>query len=236
MLLEANNLNAWYGDLRILHDVNFTLGENELVSIVGSNGAGKTTLLKSIAGLLSSKKGTVRFSGHDVSRLSSYELVELGIVLVPEGRDLFPQMNVLENIELGGCSKRASKRRAANMEKVFGLMPILYERRRQAAGTLSGGEQQMVAIARGLMSEPRVLLLDEPSLGLSPVLVQNLLSLIASLHREEHIGIILVEQNVKHALSISDRACVMENGSIAFEGSPEQIVNDEKLKRAYLGR
>jgi branched-chain amino acid transport system ATP-binding protein len=236
MLLEVKDLNAWYRDLRVLNGVNFRLGEKELVSVVGGNGAGKTSLLKALAGLVPTKNGTVRFQGKDISHLAIHQLVELGIVLVPEGRDIFPQMNVLENIELGACSRRASKRRDANMKKVFGLMPALKDRKRQAAGTLSGGEQQMVAIARGLMSDPIVLLLDEPSLGLSPMLVQNLLKLIASLHREEHIGIVLVEQNVKHALSISDRAYVMENGRIAFEGNSKEILNDEKTKRAYLGR
>ena len=236
MLLEVSDLNAWYGDLKILQGVNFTLAENELVSIVGSNGAGKTTLLKSVAGLIPSRKGTLLLRGQDISRLQSYELVELGIVLVPEGRDLFPHMTVLENIELGACSKRASSRKGENMRKVLELMPVLSERRRQLAGTLSGGEQQMVAIARGLMGEPTVLLLDEPSLGLSPILVNTLLSLIASLHREEHIGIVLVEQNVKHALSISDRACVMENGTMVFEGNALDILNDERTRRAYLGR
>lgn len=236
MLLEVTDLNAWYGDIQALRKLNLILAENELISVVGSNGAGKTTFLKTLAGLILSKRGDLRFQGKDISRLLSFERVELGIVLIPEGRDIFPQMNVLENIELGACPKRASKQRVENRKKVFELMPILYERRKQMAGTLSGGEQQMLAIARGLMSQPVVLLLDEPSLGLSPLLVQNLLSLIASLHQNEQIGIILVEQNMKNALSISDRAYVMENGTIAFEGMAAEVLRDERIKRAYLGR
>jgi branched-chain amino acid transport system ATP-binding protein len=168
--------------------------------------------------------------------MRSSELVELGIVLVPEGRDLFPQMTVLENIELGSCCKRAAGQRQKNIKKVFDLMPGLWDRKKQLAGTLSGGEQQMVAIARGLMGAPVVLLLDEPSLGLAPLFVQNLLDLISTLHNEERMGIVLVEQNIKHALSISDRAYVIENGAVAFTGNSREVLQDDRTRRAYLGR
>lgn len=235
-LLEVTHLDVWYGELQVLHDLALFLGQRELVSVVGSNGAGKSTLLKAIAGLIPNKKGAIQFNGKDISALSSFELVELGIVLVPEGRDIFPQMNVSENIELGACCKRASRRRTDNMKKVFDLMPILRERRKQVAGTLSGGEQQMLAIGRGLMGQPSALLLDEPSLGLAPLLVKNLLHLVTSLHQSEEIGILLVEQNVRNALSISDRAYVMENGKILFEGRSADVLKDERTKRAYLGR
>ncbi len=235
-LLEVTHLDVWYGELQVLHQLALSLGERELVSVVGSNGAGKSTVLKAIAGLIRDKKGAIQFKGKEVSGLSSFELVELGIVLVPEGRDIFPQMNVSENIELGACCKRASGRRADNMKKVFDLMPILHERRKQVAGTLSGGEQQMLALGRGLMGQPSALLLDEPSQGLAPLMVKNLLNLVTSLHRSEEIGILLVEQNVKNALSISDRAYVMENGRVLFEGRSGDVLKDERTKRAYLGR
>lgn len=235
MLLEVSDLSAWYGDMPALRQVRLSLDRGELVSVVGSNGAGKTTLLRTLGGLHDGKRGSIRLNGHEVSRLPSHRLVDMGVVLVPEGRDIFPRMTVLENLQLGASSPRSAKHRKENLKRILTMMPILANRRGQMAGTLSGGEQQMLAIGRGLMSDPTVLLLDEPSLGLAPVLVQEVLELVDGIHRERSIGVILVEQNVGNALAISDRAYVLENGSVALEGKADAIAGDQRVKQAYLG-
>lgn len=236
MLLEINDLKAWYDELQILHGVSLKLEVDEIVSIVGSNGAGKTTLLKAIAGLVRSMKGVIKYNGKDVSKLSSHEMVELGVVLVPEGRLIFPGMTVQENLELGACTKRASPNKIRNMKKVFALMPILNERKNQIAETLSGGEQQLLAIGRGIMSEPTVLLLDEPSLGLSPLFTKEVLELVASIHKSERMGVIIVDQKVKDVLLMSERAYVMESGAIALEGNASEVLEDDRTVSAFLGR
>jgi len=205
----------------------------EMVALLGSNGAGKSTLNKVVCGLVPAWSGRVRFDGHDLSGAHYRDVVKAGLIQVPEGRKVFPNLSVLENLELGSFT-RARERRAANLEKVFGIFPRLKERTKQHAGTMSGGEQQMLAIGRGLMAEPVLLILDEPSLGLSPLLVEEMFALIRRL-RDEGLAVLLVEQNVGQSLEIADRAYVLENGSVRFSGLPQELLGSDELRRAYLG-
>ncbi|WP_427193611.1 ABC transporter ATP-binding protein [Treponema denticola] len=233
MLLEVKDLHVSYGEIKAIRGINFNINQGEIVTIIGSNGAGKSTTLNSLAGLIKPASGTVLFNGEDVTKLESYELVKKGISLSPEGRQIFPRMSVIENLELGGYFRtRAELEKGKN--NVFELFPILKERSWQAGGTLSGGEQQMLAIGRALMASPKILILDEPSLGLAPIIVKEIFKMIRRI-RDEGITVLLVEQNAKIALSISDRGYVLETGKIRLEGKSEELLNNEEVHKLYLG-
>jgi len=233
VLLEVKDLHVSYGEIKAIRGINFNINQGEIVTIIGSNGAGKSTTLNSLAGLIKPASGTVLFNGEDVTKLESYELVKKGISLSPEGRQIFPRMSVIENLELGGYFRtRAELEKGKN--NVFELFPILKERSWQAGGTLSGGEQQMLAIGRALMASPKILILDEPSLGLAPIIVKEIFKMIRRI-RDEGITVLLVEQNAKMALSISDRGYVLETGKIRLEGKSEELLNNEEVHKLYLG-
>ena len=234
MILEARELASGYGELQILWDITLNLQQGRLTTVVGSNGAGKTTLLRTIMGLVKPWKGTVIFDGQDVTRLSPHKKAEMGLVLIPEGRQLFTDMTVLENLAMGASPSRARPKMKSNLEKVFELFPRLKERMHQKAGTLSGGEQQMLAIGRGLMADPVLLMLDEPSLGLAPLLVIELFEIIRRL-KEEGLTMLLVEQNVHLALAISDYAYVLSQGKIDLEGEADVVRQMDEVREAYLG-
>lgn len=233
-MLEVRELQVNYSDIIAVRKAEFSVDENEVVSLVGSNGAGKTTILKTISGLLRPQKGEIRYGEKRLDKLGSDQIVEIGVVHVPEGRGMFPRMSVEENVLLGAFIATAKKKRKESMEKVFSLFPRLRERNKQLAGTLSGGEQQMVAIARGLMAMPKLLMLDEPSLGLAPLMVQQVFEVIMEIASQK-TTILLVEQNVNLALAISHRGYVIENGVITLSGEGEDLLNNEEVKRAYLG-
>jgi len=233
-LLETKDLTSGYGELQILWGVDLTLEQGILTCMVGSNGVGKTTLLRTVMGLIKPWKGQVLFDGRDVTRLSAHEKASLGLVLVPEGRQLFTDMTVRENLELGANPRRARQKAAKNLERVFDLFPRLKERERQKAGTLSGGEQQMVAVARGIMAEPALLMIDELSLGLSPVLTFSLFRALRLLGNQGYT-ILLVEQNVHLALKVSDYAYILNEGKVELSGPPTEIQGNDKVRAAYLG-
>ena len=232
-LLAINGLHAGYGATEILRGIDLAVNEREIVAVLGSNGAGKSTLNRAISGVLRPWRGAIRFAAAPIERARPSAIVSHGLIHVPEGRRIFPNMTVAENLDLG-CYRRARARRAQNRERVFGIFPRLAERQRQSAGTLSGGEQQMLAIGRGLMAEPRLLILDEPSLGLSPLLVEELFALIKSINAQG-IALLLVEQNVVQSLEVAQRAYILDNGRFVLEGSADRIRDDPALKRAYLG-
>jgi branched-chain amino acid transport system ATP-binding protein len=233
-LLEVKNLNAFYGPVQVLHDVNLTVDKGQIVGLVGANAAGKSTLMFTLAGLRTTHTGEILLDGEPLSALPAYDRVPRGLVLVPERRRLFPFMTVIENLEIGAYSSVARPASRATLDEVFQLLPVLAERRKQVAGSLSGGEQQMLAIGRALMAKPRVLLLDEPTEGLAPIYVKLLFDLIGNL-RASGLTVMIVEQNVHHVLRTSDRAYVLENGRIVLEGQGKDLLNDERLKVAYLG-
>ena len=233
-MLEVTELNAFYGPVQVLHSVNLSVGAGEIVGLVGANAAGKSTLMFTLAGLRTTCTGKIVFDGRSISGLSAYDRVSLGLVLVPERRRLFPFMTVLENLEVGAYAGNARPVARTTLKEVFALLPVLAERRKQVAGTLSGGEQQMLAIGRALMARPRTLLLDEPTEGLAPIYVRLLFDLIADLRRKG-ITILIVEQNVHHVLQASDRAYVLENGRVVLVGRGQALLKDEQLKVAYLG-
>jgi branched-chain amino acid transport system ATP-binding protein len=233
-LLEVRNLAYAYRGAIAVADVSLTVGDGEIVALLGANGAGKSTTVKVIAGALDRQSGTIRFQDEDITALAGHQTIERGMTLIPEGRLVFPQMSVLDNLMMGAYPKRAREVRGRNLERVLTIFPRLRERQDQAAGSMSGGEQQMLAIARGLMSEPRLMILDEPSLGLMPRLVQDLFRLIRSVH-EQGISILLVEQNVHQALQIADRGYVLEKGAIALTGSGRELLGDAYVRKAFLG-
>ena len=233
-MLKVDKINVFYGDLQALWDVSFEVNEGEKVVIVGANGAGKTTTLRTISGLLRPRSGSIEFLGKRIDKLPPHEIVELGIAHVPEGRRLFPRMTVLENLEVGAYTKRAREKFDDTLEWVFSIFPRLRERKKQIAGTMSGGERQMLAIARGLMSKPKLLMLDEPSLGLAPKLVVKTFEVIERIN-EEGVTILLVEQNVRHALELADRGYVLETGRITLSGTGEELLKNDYVKKAYLG-
>jgi branched-chain amino acid transport system ATP-binding protein len=235
VLLRLDAVQAGYGDLTAVRDVSLEVCAGEIVALIGSNGAGKTTTLRAICGLLPLRGGRVELDGVSVGGLSPAALVAGGIAHVPEGRQLFPTMTVLENLELGARTPESRRRRAESLDRVLALFPRLGERRGQLAGTLSGGEQQMTAIGRALMARPRLLLLDEPSLGLAPVVVTSIFENLRAINRDG-VTILLVEQNVLRALRLSHRAYVLDNGAITLEGTSDRLLADETIKRAYLGR
>ena len=232
-LLQVRGLVAGYGDTEVLRGIDLEVAPGEIVAVLGSNGVGKTTLNKALSGMLLARSGEIWFDGRRIDRLSLPKIVALGLIHVPEGRKIFPDMNVRENLELGSY-RRGKPRRARNLEKVFAIFPRLREREHQAAGTLSGGEQQMLAIGRGLMSEPRLLILDEPSLGLSPLLVEEMFALVERLHADG-LAILLVEQNVMQSLGVAARAYVLENGRFALAGRASELAENRDLEKAYLG-
>jgi branched-chain amino acid transport system ATP-binding protein len=232
--LTLSNVTAGYGEFIILHSISLEVPRNEITALVGPNGAGKTTTLKTIMGMTRLRSGSIYFGGEDITKKPTYRRVELGLILVPEGRGLFPSLTVRENLTIGAYTKKAREKLQDSMEMALSIFPKLKERLEQRAGTLSGGEAQMLAIARGLMGRPKVLLLDEPSQGLAPVIVMELFSAIKRLNEELGITILLVEQHVKESLELAGRAYVMEQGNIVMKGKGSELLSDPSLKKAYL--
>ena len=232
-MLEIRNLHAGYGSVEILRGIDLDVHQGEIVAVLGSNGVGKSTLNNNISALYKPFSGSIRFEGEEISGLNSSEVVKRGVIHVPEGRRVFPNLNVLENLELGSLV-RGTARRKQNLERVVGIFPRLKERFTQLAGTLSGGEQQMLAIGRGLMSEPVLLIMDEPSLGLSPLLVEQMFELIQRINREGQ-SILLMEQNAVQTLAIANRAYIIENGVVAMQGQAQELARDPDLRKNYLG-
>jgi len=232
-LLDIRALRGGYGRVEVLRGVDLSVDRGEIVALLGSNGAGKSTLNNTVCGIYPAWGGAVQFQGRDLTNAHYRDVVLAGLIQVPEGRKIFPNLTVRENLELGSFT-RARARRAQNLERVFAIFPRLQERLTQRAGLMSGGEQQMLAIGRGLMAEPELLILDEPSLGLSPLLVEELFALIRRLH-DEGLAVLLVEQNVGQSLEIADRAYVLENGQVRFSGLPAELLASDELRRAYLG-
>jgi branched-chain amino acid transport system ATP-binding protein len=233
-ILEINNVTSGYGDVQILWGTSLDLAKGKLTCLVGGNGVGKTTLLKTVMGLLRPWSGTVAFQGKDVSRVPAHAKAEMGLILVPEGRQLFTDMSIYENLEMGASNKRARPKFKANLERVYAMFPRLKERESQKAGTLSGGEQQMLAVARGIMADPKILMIDELSLGLAPVLVLDLFKSLKAL-RELGITILLIEQNVQMALAISDYGYVLAEGKVELQGPARELIKNEHVQSAYLG-
>lgn len=237
-MLQITNLSAYYDRISALRRVSIHVQEGEIVCLIGANGAGKSTLLNVISGVVPASEGEIKFDGKSIKNLRPDKIVKRGIVQVPEGRQIFPDMTVKENLELGAYlrfKRREKEEISETMEKVFEKFPVLAQRKNQHAGTLSGGEQQMLAIGRALMSAPKILLLDEPSMGLAPIIVEQIFDIIRSL-RDEGVTILLVEQNARSALSIADRGYVLETGTVILEGLSSELVEDEEVKRAYLGK
>ena len=232
--LEVADVEAAYGDLRAVVGVTLSVGGGEIVALLGPNGAGKSTLLRTVAGLLRPRAGTIRWDGEDLTRVDAHRIVERGIALVPEGRRLFGGMTVAENLELGAFAPRARATSAASLERVFALFPVLAERRRQRVAALSGGQQQMVAVGRALMANPRLLMLDEPSLGIAPQLVRAILEALVTINATG-VGILLVEQNVQAALALAHRGYLLETGRVVAQGTGAELLRDPHVRRAYLG-
>lgn len=233
-MLEIDAVHTGYGDVPILHGLSLKIDEGMIGAVVGANGAGKTTTMRAVAGILPCWQGEIRLAGERIDQLSPGRRVDAGVILVPEGRKLFPSMTVFENLELGSLHPKAKAARSQTLEQVFEIFPRLKEREAQKAGTLSGGEQQMCAIGRGLMGLPKVLMLDEPSLGLAPIIVETIFDIVRRI-RKEGVTVLMVEQNVRHALTLSDQAWVLEHGKIEFGGKGQELLADDRVKRAYLG-
>jgi branched-chain amino acid transport system ATP-binding protein len=233
-LLAVESLDVFYGDVQAVRNVSFSVEEGEVVTLIGANGAGKSTTLRAVTGLLAPRAGRVVFDGQDVAGRPANELASRGVVLVPEGRQLWPAMTVLENLRMGAYPKHARARAGETLAEIFAMFPVLERRIGQKAGTLSGGEQQMCAIGRGLMTQPRLLLLDEPALGLSPLLVREVFASLRAI-RERGVTIVLVEQNVTHALALADRAYVLETGSVTLTGTAAELLADHRVRDGYLG-
>ncbi len=237
-MLKVNNISTYYGKLEVLKDVSMTIEQGEIIAVIGNNGAGKTTLINTITGLLQPKQGSIEFKNNDITNIHTNKIVELGIIQVPEGREIFSDLTVRENLELGAYArykKEAKDKILETLENVFTIFPLLKKRERQIAGTLSGGEQQMLAIGRGLMSNPDVMLLDEPSLGLAPLIVEEVFETIKKLNKKG-TTFLIVEQNAFAALSISNRAYVLELGKIIIEGESKSLLNNEKVQESFLGK
>jgi branched-chain amino acid transport system ATP-binding protein len=233
-MLSLRNVKSSYGDIQVIKNISLDVRPGEIMTIVGSNGAGKSTLINLISGLVRCTSGEIRFMEKRIDSLAPHEIVIRGIVQVPEGRMLFPEMTVMENLDMGAYITRAATHKKERLREVFSLFPKLEERKNQVAGSLSGGEQQMAAIARGIMADPKLLMFDEPSLGLAPIVVEEMFKIIREINKRG-IAVLLVEQNVFNALSIADRAFVLENGEVVMEGTGQEILNDEKIREAYLG-
>jgi len=233
-MLKVENIDVSYGDLQVLWEISFEVNEGEIVALVGANGAGKSTTLKTVSGLLRPNNGSIRFLDQRLDQIPAHKIIEHGIAQVPEGRRLFPEMSVRENLIMGALSPRAKAKRNETMEWVFGLFPRLRERHKQLAGTLSGGEQQMCAVGRGLMALPRLIMFDEPSLGLAPILVADIFKIIQRI-QQEGVTVLIVEQNTKHTLEICTRGYVLENGRVVLSGTGQELLNNEHVRQAYLG-
>lgn len=234
-LMELRNVSTYYGNIHALKDISLSVEEGEIVTLIGANGAGKTTTLMSICGITAIRSGAVLLDGEDISRRSPHAIVAMGLSQVPEGRRIFPQLTVLENLDMGAFLRNDKDGVKRDLEEVFGLFPRLAERRGQQGGTLSGGEQQMLAISRALMARPRVLLLDEPSLGLAPIIVHNIFEIIKRINAERKTTIFLVEQNANMALKIANKGYVLQNGAIKMADSAERLLANEEVRKAYLG-
>ncbi|WP_461833153.1 ABC transporter ATP-binding protein [Desulfothermus sp.] len=234
-MLKLEKINTFYGPIQALFDVSIEVNQGEIITLLGANGAGKTTTLMSICGVVPPLSGKIIFEGKEITGLSTDKIVSMGIVQVPEGRLIFPRLTVLENLEMGAYLRRDKKGIKKDLEYVFNIFPILAERKNQKGGTLSGGEQQMLAIARALMARPKLLLMDEPSLGLAPLIIQQIFDIIKMINKENKTTIFLVEQNAHQALKIAHRGYVMENGRIVMQDSAENLLNNEDIKKAYLG-
>jgi len=233
-VLEIRNIDVYYGDVQVIWDISFEVKQGEVVALIGANGAGKSTTLKTVSGLLKPRKGEILFNGASLHTVEAYHRIDLGMAFCPEARRLFVEMTVEENLDMGSLRGDAKQKREQTKEMVFGLFPRLKERRKQLAGTLSGGEQQMVAIGRGLMSLPKLLMFDEPSLGLAPILVREIFDVIRKIQKEG-TTVLIVEQNVKQTLAIADRAYVLETGKVVMQGTGKELLNDPHVKAAYLG-
>jgi branched-chain amino acid transport system ATP-binding protein len=233
-MLKVNGIDVFYGDLQVLWDVSFEVKEKEILVLVGANGAGKSTTIRTVSSLLTPRKGSVEFGGIRLDKTPPYKVIEHGIVHVPEGRRLFPQMSVEENLIMGTLNGEAKAKRSQTMERVYGLFPRLKERQKQLSGTLSGGEQQMLAVGRGLMSLPKLMMFDEPSLGLAPILVQDIFRIVRKIN-EEGVTVLLVEQNVRQTLAMCHRAYVLENGRVVLEGTGPALMANQHVREAYLG-
>jgi branched-chain amino acid transport system ATP-binding protein len=233
-VLKVEHIDVFYGDLQVLWDVSFEVNKGEIVVLLGANGAGKSTTLKTISSLLKPEKGSISFEGSRLDEVPAHQIIEFGIAHVPEGRRLFPEMTVEENLITGSLKGESKVKRNDTMESVYDLFPRLRERRKQNAGTLSGGEQQMLAVGRGLMSLPKLLMFDEPSLGLAPILVSEIFQMVKNI-RKQGVTVLLVEQNVKHTLAMCDRAYILENGRITMTGTSKELLNNDHIKQAYLG-
>ncbi len=234
-MLQVKGIDVYYGDVQVLKGISLDVQDKELVAVIGANGAGKTTLMKTISGLLKPRKGSITFDGKVISDMPGHKVVNEGVVQVPEGRLLFPEMSVLENLQMGAFQVRDKKMYDEKLEMVYGMFPRLKEREKQLAGTLSGGEQQMVAVGRALMSSPKMIMFDEPSLGLSPKLVSSIFEMVVRINKELGITALLVEQNVQHSCQISDRAFVVENGEVVLSGRGVDMLQNDHVRRAYLG-
>lgn len=233
-LLEVRDLNVYYGVIRAIKGISFEVCEGEVVTLIGANGAGKTTTMQSIMGLIHAQSGSVVYDGHTVTNLPAHKIVKMGMTEVPEGRRIFSELTVYENLLMGAYTERDKNKAKTGMDEIYELFPRLFERKNQVAGTLSGGEQQMLAMGRALMSHPRLLMLDEPSMGLAPILVEQIFEIIQKLHRTG-VTILLVEQNAQMALSVADRAYVMETGIITLKGTGKELLESDAVKKAYLG-
>lgn len=233
-MLEVKGLQVYYGMIQALKDVSFEVNQGEVIALIGANGAGKTTTLHTVTGLLPAKAGSIMFEGVDITKVPAHKIVEMGIAHVPEGRRVFAQLSVYENLIMGAYTRKDKKEIAENLEKVYQRFPRLKERKNQRAGTLSGGEQQMLAMGRALMSNPKMIVMDEPSMGLSPIFVNEIFDIIEKVSASG-TTVLLVEQNAKKALSIADRAYVLETGKIVLSGDAKELMNDDSIKKAYLG-
>ena len=234
-ILNVNDLNVYYGGIHAIKNISFQIKKGEIVSLIGANGAGKTSTLHAISGLVPIKSGEISLNGENVTNIDAHKLVSRGMAHVPEGRRIFTELTVLENLEMGAFTRNDAEQIKKDMEHMFSLFPRLAERKKQLAGTMSGGEQQMLAMARALMSSPSLLLLDEPSMGLAPLLVQEIFNIIERINKEENVTILLVEQNANMALSIADRGYVLETGKIILEGTGKELLTNPDIKKAYLG-
>lgn len=234
VMLTVKDIEVYYGDVQALWGSTLQVEKGQVGALIGANGAGKTTTLRTISGLLKPVRGSIEFEGHRLDKLQPHQIVELGVVQVPEGRHLFPMMTVRENLEVGSTIRSARRQRKENLDWVMSIFPRLRERESQLAGTLSGGEQQMAAIARGLMSRPKLLMLDEPSLGLAPILVREIFGIVQKL-KSLGVTVLLVEQNTSHTLAIADQGFVLENGRVVLQGTGQELLNNEHVKKAYLG-
>ena len=234
-MLQVENLVVHYGMIEAVKNISFEVNDGEIVTLIGANGAGKTTTMQTISGLLKAAHGSIRLDGQELTKLRAHQIVSLGLVQVPEGRRIFARQSVLENLQLGAYQRKDQAGIEADRDRVFELFPRLKERRQQTTGTLSGGEQQMLAIGRALMARPRMILLDEPSMGLSPLLVKEIFHIIQIINQQEHVTVLLVEQNARMALAVADRAYVLETGKITLHGTGERLAQDPRVQKAYLG-